>query len=71
MSQKSEILGYLKTKRSLTPLEALRMFGCWRLSGRILELRQDGHRIHTTMIEVGPDRRVASYLLIHGPRRAA
>jgi hypothetical protein len=71
MSQKDSILQFLKSKRSLTPLEALKRFGTLRLSGRILELRQDGHRIHTTMIDVGPDKRVASYLLIHSRKRAA
>jgi hypothetical protein len=71
MSQKMEILHYLKTKRQLTPLEALKRFGCLRLSGRILELRQDGHRIETTMVEVGNDKRVGSYLLIKQAKRAA
>jgi hypothetical protein len=71
MSQKAEILQFLKTKRSLTPLEALRKFGCFRLAARIEELRDDGHRIHTTMIDVAPDKRVAAYLLIHSRKRAA
>jgi hypothetical protein len=71
MSQKAAILNFLKSKRSLTPLEALRKFGCFRLAPRIKELRDDGHRIHTTMIEVGPDTRVASYLLLHSRKRAA
>jgi hypothetical protein len=71
LSQKTEILHYLKSKRQLTPLDALRRFGCLRLSGRILELRQDGHRIETTMIDVSHDKRVASYLLIKQAKRAA
>jgi hypothetical protein len=71
MSQKDQILHYLKTKRQLTPLEALKKFGCLRLSGRILELRQDGHRIETTMVEVGHDKRVGSYLLIPSRKKAA
>ncbi len=71
MSQKDQILQFLKTKRQLTPLEALKRFGTLRLSGRILELRQDGHRIETTMIEVGHDKRVASYILIPRRRKAA
>lgn len=70
MSQKRQILDYLKTRRQLTPLEALRRFGCLRLSGRILELRQEGHRIETTMVEVGYDKRVASYLLIKQAKAA-
>jgi hypothetical protein len=71
MSQRDQILSYLKTGRQLTPLQALDRFGCFRLAARIDELREDGHRIHTTMIEVGNDKRVGSYLLIPRRRKAA
>jgi hypothetical protein len=71
MSQKQMILDYLKQKRHLTPLEALKKFGCFRLAARIEELRDAGYRIHTTMIDVAPDKRVAAYLLIHSRKRAA
>lgn len=70
MSQKDAVLEYLKGGRQLTPLEALKRFGCLRLSGRILELRQEGHRIETTMVEVGNDKRVGSYLLIKRAKAA-
>jgi hypothetical protein len=71
MSQKHEILSFLKTRRQLTPLEALKRFGCMRLGARIWELKQDGHRIQSVMIDVSHDKRVASYLLIRQAKRAA
>lgn len=71
MSQKEKILAFLKSKRQLTPREARMRFRCDRLAARIDELRNDGHRIHTTMIEVGNDKRIGSYLLIKQAKRAA
>jgi hypothetical protein len=70
-TQKEKILEHLKTRRQLTPLEALRRFGCFRLAARVKELREDGHHIHTTLVEVDHDTRVASYLLIKQAKRAA
>lgn len=68
-SQNDQILHYLKThKRGITPLEAMRKFGCMRLSGRIYELKDRGHNISTSIVEVtnqnGDICRVARYRLI-------
>jgi hypothetical protein len=62
MTQSAAILSYLKQRRTLTPLQAFYKFGCLRLSGRILELRQAGYRIVTDMVRVG-EKRVARYRL--------
>lgn len=70
MSQKQQILDYLKTKRPLTPLQALKKFGTLRLGARIYELKRDGHRIQSCMIEVGEGKHVASYLLLHTKKAA-
>jgi len=51
MSQNDLILEHLKSGKSITPLEALKLFGCFRLSGRILELKRDGHDIITNMVK--------------------
>ena len=46
MTQNELILNYLKEhKDGITPLDALEMFGCFRLSARISDLRHDGHSI--------------------------
>jgi hypothetical protein len=65
MSQNSAILKYLRAGHSLTPLDALRRFGCLRLSGRIKNLRDAGHRILTQMVSVG-GKRVARYRMVLG-----
>lgn len=38
VNQCSQILNYLKRGKSITPLEALRYFGCMRLQARIYDL---------------------------------
>jgi hypothetical protein len=47
MSQASELLAHLKQGHSITPKESLDFFGIYRLSARILELREAGHNIVT------------------------
>lgn len=50
-SQSAEILAYLQTGRSITPLEALNKFGCFRLGARCWDLRKAGYEIKSEMIE--------------------
>lgn len=64
-SHNAQILAHMKAGRAITPLDALERFGCLRLSGRIYDLRADGHRIDSTMIDVGDGKRVAEYRLLH------
>lgn len=63
----AKILAHLKSGRTITPNEALGLYGCGRLAARICELRQRGRRIKTDMIEVecadGRNARVAQYRL--------
>ncbi len=49
-TQNEQILDYLKSGKSITPLEALEFFQCFRLSARIFDLRSDGHNIITKNI---------------------
>jgi hypothetical protein len=44
------VLNHLRDIGSLTPLEALNEFGCFRLAAHIESLRKDGHRIFTHMV---------------------
>jgi hypothetical protein len=60
MSQTERILKHLKAGKKLTPLQALNRFGTLRLSGRVLELRQAGYDIKTTLVKRGSSR-VAQY----------
>jgi len=61
-SQAQEIYEYLQSGKSLTPLEALEKFGCFRLGARIYELKQADHKIETIMVEQN-GKRFASYKL--------
>ena len=47
LTQNQRILEYLKSGKTLTPLIALEKFGCFRLSARIFNLREEGHAIIT------------------------
>lgn len=60
MSQENAILEYLLAGNSITPLESLTRFGCFRLGARIYDLCQAGHNIESTMIKIN-GKRVASY----------
>jgi hypothetical protein len=62
-SQCKQILAYLKKGKVLTPISALRMFDTLRLSGRIYELRQAGHRIESAVCKLPSGKRVAVYSL--------
>lgn len=62
MSQSEKILCALKTGKPVTPLIALRRFGCMRLAARIGELRRDGHRVRSRMVTIR-GKRFASYWL--------
>ena len=45
MSQKADILAALKRGETLTAMDALTRFGCFRLAARICELKQEGWNI--------------------------
>ena len=63
-SQNSRILAWLKRGRTITPKLALELFDCFRLSGRIWELRNEGYDIKTRNKCVGPNKKyVAEYYM--------
>ena len=61
-SQNALIKGWLLNGYSITPMEALNMFGCFRLSARIANLRNEGLAVVTDMVTIN-DKRVARYYL--------
>lgn len=42
MNQSEKILDYIRENGSITPLDALREFGCMRLASRISDLKHAG-----------------------------
>lgn len=64
MKQTQMILNHLKNYRSITPLEALNEYSCFRLAARIKDLRDQGHSIETVRRESETGNRFAEYRLI-------
>ena len=65
MSQNQKILKHLRSGKSLSPLQALGLFGCYRLAGRIYDLKRAGHQIETIIKSDDQGRTYASYALKH------
>ena len=67
MSKKEKVLEYLKQHKTITQLEALKMWWDWRLSASIYTLRKEGHNILSEQIPVkkadGTTGYVAKYIL--------
>lgn len=59
-TQTAEILEHLKQGHSLTPLEALNKFGCFRLGARIWDIKHLGWDVKTRNKKVGK-KHVAEY----------
>ena len=62
-SQKSSIRAWLLKGNSITQLEALRRFGCLRLSAIVFDLREEGLPIVTERLQVSPRKRVGNYFV--------
>lgn len=50
MNQKQQIAKYLSKGKSITPMDALKKFGCFRLAARIADLRNEGVNIATKIV---------------------
>ena len=62
-TQKEAILRHLQSGRTITPLEALDLYRCYRLSARIRELRDEGYVIRSENVKQGK-KTFSSYKLI-------
>ena len=63
MSQKNQILGHMRRNKTITPLQALELYGCLRLAARIQNLRDSGYKIATEWV-MTPEKRFARYRLV-------
>lgn len=61
-SQNALIKGWLLNGYSITQLEALNQFGCFRLAARIANLRDEGFKIETKIVTLENGKRVAMYM---------
>jgi hypothetical protein len=62
-TQNEQIKAYLSKGKSITPLDALNKFGCFRLSARIKNLRDEGLNIVTKYV-TKDNKTFASYSVI-------
>jgi hypothetical protein len=68
-TQRSRIINFLKSGNSITPLEALSLFGSYRLAAHVEVLRnKHGMNISTEIREDFTGRRYARYHLVKSSR---
>lgn len=60
-TQSSAILDYMRSGHAITPLEALSLFGCFRLGARIWDLRREGYAIHAAPFKLPNGKTVQRY----------
>lgn len=64
-TQCDNIKEYLESGKSITPIDALNLFGCFRLGARIADLKKQGMAIRTDTINDSRNgKRYASYRLV-------
>jgi len=51
-SQLNRIRSHLQRGRKITPLQALKLYGCFRLGARIYTLKRQGMNISSKMVEI-------------------
>lgn len=62
-SQNNQIIAWLEKGNTITQLEALNMFGCFRLASRIHNLRERGYNIKAEKITTHTGKIVCQYSL--------
>jgi len=69
LSQTEMIMELLEDDIGLTPLDALKHAGCFRLAARVSDLKNEGHDIRRTWHKYtntfGEEKTVASYWLVN------
>jgi hypothetical protein len=62
-TQKEQIKKYLLSRKTITPIQALNKFGCFRLAAVIYKLKNEGLKIVTEM-EYNKNKQFAIYRLV-------
>lgn len=62
-TQNKLIANHLLRVKTITPIEALDLYGCFRLAARIYDLRKKGHRILMERVEEN-GKSFARYILL-------
>lgn len=61
-TQKEQIKKYLLSRKTITPIQALNKFGCFRLAAVVYKLKNEGLKIVTEM-EYSKNKQYAKYRL--------
>ena len=68
--QTKSILAYLLTGKSLTPIDALNLFGCFRLGARIWDIRHSlNYDVKDEWVVTQNGKRVKCYYLVLEPEQ--
>lgn len=62
-TQTDKIRDWLLMGNTLTALESLDRFKCWRLGARAWDLRQAGYNVQSMIVKMPSGKRVASYYI--------
>lgn len=62
-SQTDRILEYMLSGKSITPLEALNLFGSMRLGARIADIKAKGYLVYSEFVETENGKKVKKYHL--------
>jgi hypothetical protein len=62
-TQNAQIAAYLQAGHSITALEALELFGCFRLASRISDLRKRNYNITVKRVLTANGKKIAQYSL--------
>jgi hypothetical protein len=68
VSQTLALQRYLAKGRSITPMDALKLFGCFRLGARIYDLKRAGWNIVTSTVSKN-GKRFAEYRMVKSNTR--
>jgi hypothetical protein len=60
-SQNQLIKAHLESGKTITGIEALELYGCFRLASRIYDIKSSGYAINKDMIESPSGKHIASY----------
>jgi len=63
-SATNDVLWHLQAGKSLTAIECLNLYGCFRLAARIYDLRESGHKINMQRVTVASGKSVGRYTLL-------
>lgn len=62
-SQAEKILDYMLSGKAITPIEALDLFGCFRLGARIADIKAKGYLVYSERVTLPNGKKVAQYHL--------